>query len=428
MRFWHRLLALILVLALGFGAAQQADAKSKARTQKRPARATHHVVPPSPPYADLVIEARTGRILFDDRSGAVRHPASLTKMMTLYIVFQALENGIVRLDTPLPVSAHAAGQPPSKIGLTAGQTIRVQDAILALTTQSANDAAFVLAEALGGSVEGFAKMMVNQARALGMQQTFFANPHGLPCEEQVTTARDMAKLGYALIYHYPGFYPYFSQASFDYGGRTINSHNHLMARYAGMDGIKTGYIKASGFNLVASAERGGVRLIGVVFGGRNADARDNQMAKLLDDGFDLINKRPRGRASDSYVALPSKIAAAFPQTRQANYSRRPKAAPQQPVAAQPIAVQMPQTQAASVGWGVQVGAYSDIGGAQRALTTMAYAMAPLLDGAAQGVQKINISDGSAMYRARFTELDQTTARAVCSYMVRHGQGCLVITN
>ncbi|MCL2468667.1 MAG: D-alanyl-D-alanine carboxypeptidase [Alphaproteobacteria bacterium] len=418
--FWRALTILLVTVALAFGASAQAAPKAKGKKRASKA-AIQRVVPAKPPeptpYADLVIEARTGRILLETDSTASRQPASLTKMMTLYIVFQALENGVLRLDTPLEVSALAATQPPSKIGLKAGQKIRAQDAILALVTQSANDVSVVLAEALGGSVEGFAELMGRQARALGMQQSVFENPHGLPCPTQITSARDMAKLGYALVYHHPGFYPYFSQMTFHYNGRIISNHNRLMERYQGMDGIKTGYIKASGFNLVASAERDGVRLIGVVFGGSNARARDDQMEQLLDEGFDLIDKRPHGHASDHYIALPSKVAAAFPHARAARYERQPRHAPRPPALE---TSQPPQ-------WGIQVGAFSDVAGAQRALTSMAYAMTPLLDGAEQSLQKITVEDGSAMYRARFMKLDQTTARAACSYMVRHGQGCLVIS-
>ncbi|MEO5349399.1 MAG: D-alanyl-D-alanine carboxypeptidase [Magnetococcus sp. YQC-3] len=249
-------------------------------------------------YSDLVMDARTGRILHATRPDELRHPASLTKMMTLYLAFEALKSGHLRLDQYLPVSQHAADQEPSKLGLRAGQQIRVEDALLGLVTKSANDATMVVAEALGGSEEQFARMMTNKARALGMKQTVFRNPSGLPNPEQVTTAREMAILGYALVYHHPKFYPYFSRGGFTYAGVRHNNHNHLMSRYRGMDGIKTGYIRASGFNLVASTVRGPTRLIGVVFGGRSAVARDNKMAELLDHSFaQLQQSRNVHRAS-----------------------------------------------------------------------------------------------------------------------------------
>ncbi|MBF0186142.1 MAG: D-alanyl-D-alanine carboxypeptidase [Magnetococcales bacterium] len=270
-------------------------------------------------YADLVMEARTGRILHATEPDELRHPASLTKMMTLYLAFQALKSGQMHLNQMLPVSQNAASQEPSKLGLRPGQQIRVEDALLGLVTKSANDATVVVAEALGGSEEQFARMMTNKARALGMKSTVFRNPSGLPNSEQVTTARDMAILGYALIYHHPQFYPYFSRVGFTYAGIRHNNHNHLMSRYRGMDGIKTGYIRASGFNLVASTVREQTRLIGVVFGGRSAVSRDNKMAVLLDQAFAKVQHEKAARVAEAeisgavdYVMLPSQIPAFSP--------------------------------------------------------------------------------------------------------------------
>jgi len=250
-------------------------------------RQAHHaaLVDGSASYADLVIDAETGQILHATNPDSLRHPASLTKMMTLYLTFQAIENGRLSLNQYLPISANAAEQSPSKLGLRPGQRIRVEDAILGVVTESANDAAVVLGEALGGSESAFAVLMTKQAHALGMLHTHYENPSGLPNPDQVTTARDQAVLGHSLIVHFPQFYPYFSHDSFTYAGIYHHNHNHLMDRYDGMDGIKTGYIRASGFNLVASAKRGNTRLIGVIFGGHSAVARDNQMAQLLDEGF-----------------------------------------------------------------------------------------------------------------------------------------------
>ncbi|MBF0459877.1 MAG: D-alanyl-D-alanine carboxypeptidase [Magnetococcales bacterium] len=270
-------------------------------------------------YADLVIDTRTGRVLHATSPDELRHPASLTKMMTLYLAFQALKSGQLRLDQYLPVSQNAAGQEPSKLGLRAGQQIRVEDALLGLVTKSANDATVVVAEALGGTEEQFARMMTNKARALGMSHTVFRNPSGLPNPEQVTTARDMAILGYALVYHHPQYYPYFSRDGFTYAGVHHHNHNHLMSRYRGMDGIKTGYIRASGFNLVASTVRGPTRLIGVVFGGHSAVARDNKMAALLDQAFaQLHNGQALQRMASAddgatdYVAVPEKEPTVLP--------------------------------------------------------------------------------------------------------------------
>ncbi|NBO20325.1 MAG: D-alanyl-D-alanine carboxypeptidase, partial [Proteobacteria bacterium] len=225
--------------------------KKKTARKKTPARSVGAPIDTSTAqYADMVIEAHTGRILRATNADKIRHPASLTKMMTLYLTFQALEAGRLRLDERLPVSSNAAAQSPSKLGLRTGQTVSVQDCILGLVTQSANDAAVVIAEALGNSESGFGDMMTKQARALGMTRSNFDNPSGLPDPDQVTSARDMAILGYALMAHYPRYYPVFSRASFTYNGVVHANHNRLMNRYQGMDGIKTGYIRASGFNLV----------------------------------------------------------------------------------------------------------------------------------------------------------------------------------
>lgn len=236
-------------------------------------------------YSDIVIDANTGQVLHATNANGLHHPASLAKMMTLYLTFKALQDGRLKIDQQLPISTKAAHQPATSLGLKAGKTISVRDAILSLVTQSANDSAMVLAETIGGSEANFARDMTQQAAALGMTQTHFYNPSGLPNSNQVTSAYDMAELGSALIRHFPQFYSFFSLNKFNYAGNTYHNHNHLMERYPGMDGIKTGYIESSGFNLAASAKRGNVRLIGVVFGGSSPQSRDQQMAKLLDQSF-----------------------------------------------------------------------------------------------------------------------------------------------
>jgi D-alanyl-D-alanine carboxypeptidase len=318
---------LFILLLASVLAPQQAQARHRIHTPHH-ASVRHHGgagVDAGASYADIVIDADTGRVVHQTDSDSLRHPASLTKMMTLYLTFQALESGHLTLGQYLPVSENASYQSPSKLGLHAGQHIRVEDAILGLVTLSANDAAVVLGEALGGSEDGFGVLMTRQARALGMTRSFFHNPSGLPDPEQVTTAHDMAVLGDALIHHYPQYYPYFSTDSFTYAGIYHHNHNHLMDRYEGMDGIKTGYIRASGFNLVASAKRDGMRLIGVIFGGHSAVARDNAMAQLLDRSFSLAEADSHGghvtavsgegdsgdADSSDYITLPAKISAIF---------------------------------------------------------------------------------------------------------------------
>lgn len=236
-------------------------------------------------YSSMVVDADTGEVLYARNADQRRYPASLTKMMTLYMTFEALEKGRLRLDQPLKVSKRAAGQTPSRLGLKAGQTITVNQVILALVTKSANDAATVVAEALGGTEIEFAQAMTERANSLGMVRTRFTNATGLHNRRQRSTARDMSTLALALMSDFPQYYHYFSTATFTYRGRRYENHNGMLGTYRGTDGIKTGYVRASGFNLVASVERGDRRLIGVVFGGRSPRSRDVHLRQLLDQAF-----------------------------------------------------------------------------------------------------------------------------------------------
>ncbi len=280
-------------------------------------------------YAAIVIDARTGNVLTAANPDETRHPASLTKMMTLYMVFEALREGRLRLDSRVPFSEEAASRPPSKLGIPAGQSISVEQAILALVTRSANDAAAALGERLGGTEERFAQMMTLRARALGMTRTTFRNASGLPDIEQVTTARDMATLGRRLFQEFPDRYHYFGVSHAQLGAIRLRNHNRMLESYEGVDGIKTGYINASGFNIVTSASRGGQRLIGAVFGGSSWTERDAHMATLLDRGFDQLGVAARADARGPNI-LRSASAAPLPQAARAT----PRAAPRQ-VAARP---------------------------------------------------------------------------------------------
>lgn len=407
-----------------------------------------------PNYADIVIEAKTGRILHETNGNRLRHPASLTKMMTLYMTFQALESGQLKLNQYLPVSANAAAQSPSKLGLRRDTRIRVEDAILGLVTESANDAAVVLGEWLGGSEEGFAKKMTAQAKALGMMQTRFKNPSGLPDPEQVTTARDMAMLGHALIYHFQNYYPYFSTRSFTYAGLTHANHNHLMSRYDGMDGIKTGYIRASGFNLVASAERDGVRLIGVVFGGRSARSRDNQMAQLLDNAWDVVGREtvpvassaggkervqpvePQGDAAAEVPAEEDKADVDLPARNKPvkAAAKKTEAKAKKSAAAKPSRKEKKQTAEQadtsadndSDKWGVQIGAYTRAEVGRAALEEATRTWPYLLANATPMLDKVSAKRG-AVYRARLMSLGQENAESVCAAMTDDGKDCQVIS-
>ncbi|MGO4566535.1 serine hydrolase [Rhizobium sp. 2YAF20] len=231
--------------------------------------------------AYLVMDGKTGKILTSDSADELNHPASLTKMMTLYLAFEALHRGKLGWDTKMKVSSNAANKHPTKLGLKAGTTVTVREAVNGMIIKSANDAATVMAETLGGSESGFGRIMTQKARALGMSRTVFVNPSGLPDPRQITTARDMSTLAVALINDFPGEYRLFSQTGFVYRGRPIRGHNNLMYRYQGMDGIKTGYTDASGFNIVSAVRDGNRRVIGVVMGGATARSRDDKMAGLL---------------------------------------------------------------------------------------------------------------------------------------------------
>lgn len=273
--------ALAAFLLLGTG---QAEARHHPRYHNHPRHGSLGV-DPARETESIVIDADTGRVLSEMNADAITYPASLTKMMTLYLTFGALNSGTLRLDQYLPVSSEAASKSPTKLHLLPGESVRVQDLILGIVTKSANDAAAVLGEGLAGSEPAFAEQMTAKARQLGMTNTAFRNASGLPDPEQHTTARDMAQLALALYHDFPREYGYFSTRQFYFRGRVILTHNHLLEWYDGADGIKTGYIGASGFNLAASAMRSGHRLIGVIMGGSSAGSRDREMAALLDQGF-----------------------------------------------------------------------------------------------------------------------------------------------
>jgi D-alanyl-D-alanine carboxypeptidase len=273
------LLLLFALLIGGCGAATSTRGDGNGGTLSYSAVATSA----DPRFAAIVVDVSNDRVLYADHADAIRHPASLAKMMTLYILFEELDAGRLSLTTPLPVSRAAAAQPPSKIGVKAGSTILVRDAINVIAVRSANDVAVVVAEAIAGSEENFARRMNATARALGMPRTVFRNATGLPDPAMVTTAREMATLARALQTRFPGRYRVFSQETLSYGGRTWRSTNDLLGDVPGMDGIKTGYIRASGYNLATSVKRGDKRLIIVVMGGRTPSDRAAHVLALVDE-------------------------------------------------------------------------------------------------------------------------------------------------
>jgi D-alanyl-D-alanine carboxypeptidase len=306
------LCTLALALATTAISADPADARGR--------RKRHHVAraaPYNPPYAAIVVDANSGSMLHGANPDALRHPASLTKIMTLYLLFEQVEAGKLRLDSRLEVSDHASQQAPSKLGLLPGQTLSVEDAIRALVTKSANDAAVVVAEAVGGDEDTFARMMTRKARALGMARTVYNNASGLPDEEQLTTARDQATLGRAIQDRFPKYYRYFATPSFTYHGRALRNHNKLLGRVEGIDGIKTGYTRASGFNLVSSLRRGNRHLVAVVIGGSSGGARDARMRSLLEQHIaSAATSRTVAKIAESTemaAAVPAAASAAAPK-------------------------------------------------------------------------------------------------------------------
>lgn len=362
-------------------------------------------------YASIVIDFETGQILHQTNADTRNYPASLVKMMTLYLTFEALEAGNLALDQELPVSRRAAGMPPSRLGLKAGQSIEVQDAILALLTKSANDVAVVMAEALGTKETRFAKLMTKKARQLGMKRTSFRNASGLPNRHQLSTARDMATLARALIRDFPQYYELFSTSKFTYKGRTYRNHNKLLSRYEGADGLKTGYTRASGFNLAASAVRNGRRLIAVVFGGKTPRSRDRHISKLLDRGF----VRVASLGVDEAPALPP---------------RKPKAVLANAV---PDAAETPNTaEMGSAGaaapkrvWGIQVGAYYRYRLAENAAVKAAERLPDLLGKTDVFVPYIRGRRGR-IYRARLVGLTEAGARSACRQLEALETDCLVV--
>lgn len=246
-------------------------------------------------FAALVVDANTGRVLYEKNAAAIRYPASLTKMMTLYLTFDALKKGKLKMSQTLPVSQKAASQPQTNISLSEGDRLPMETAIESVVVRSANDSSVVLAEAIAGTEWNFALQMTKKARELGMKNTVFRNPNGLPDNKQHTTAFDMARLAIALRRDFPEYYRYFSVQSFEYNGVTYPGHNRVMARYEGADGVKTGFIRASGFNLVTSVRRDNYNIVAVIMGGVSANSRDNQMIAMLDRTFAQLESNKKSK-------------------------------------------------------------------------------------------------------------------------------------
>jgi D-alanyl-D-alanine carboxypeptidase len=339
----------------------------------------------SPPFSSIIVDGNSGAILSANSPDASRHPASLTKIMTLYLLFERLEAGKMKLDSEMQVSEHASEQAPTKLGLRPGQSIRVEDAIKGLVTRSANDAAVVIAEAIAGDEDDFAKLMTHKARALGMTRTVYRNASGLPDDDQVTTARDQSMLGRAIQDRFPRYYRYFSTAAFNYHGQTIRNHNHLIGSVEGVDGIKTGYTRASGFNLVTSMRRGNRYLVGVVMGGRSGGSRDAIMRNLLAENLD------KAATKRTVAAITERGPSDTTEVAEVESASRPGAQAQdtvQAALASPEAVAAPQARSSAPA------ARSIFAAAAAAVPQAKTEPAPLTNGVIQ-TQPLNIIPGSS---------------------------------
>ena len=433
-RVWQKFACTTLLVALVVAIAQPAEAgrRKKSKVDR---------------YASIVIDMTDGTVLRERKADLRRYPASLTKMMTLYMVFDALDNGKLRRYQRLPVSRHAAAQEPSSLRLQPGDTIKVEDAVLALVTKSANDVAVVLAEAIGGTERNFANMMTLRARQLGMRNTVFKNASGLFHPQQVSTARDMATLSMAVIENHPRYYHYFSTEKFTFAGKTYKNHNKLMRVYNGMDGIKTGYVHKSGFNLAASVERDGRRLIGIVFGGRTANSRNAHMAALLDRAFAkaargegqriasaatvLPQRKPRFDAmglvmraadGDSSYAVEEGDApvADTPRPRVIGLDGRGGVAERFRHDGQKVA----SAAAMGQGWMIQVGAFVSVSAGQRALMNAQNRLPQIVIAGKQPVLVPLATDRGPVYRARLGGFDKVGAENACRILRGN---CLILS-
>ena len=383
-------------------------------------------------YGSIVVDADSLDIVHARQIDAQRYPASLTKLMTLYLTFDALDAGQLTLEQKLPISRNAQNTPPGKIGVKKGQTISVDEAIQAVAIKSANDVAVVLAEAIGGSEANFAEMMTARAASLGMLQTQYTNPHGLPSSLQVTTARDMAKLAMAHLNNHRRYYHYFGQKSFRYKGKTYNNTNALLHGKAGVDGFKTGYTRASGYNLVISAQRDGRRIIAVVLGGASNKARNQHMEELIERSFETIGVQPLPVSAPVQVASAKRKIVKDPlpvktQTKMASADistavrlrGRNDTAVTVMTKGNPVAV---QSAALDNSWAIQIGAFDSEPAAQAQIAGVSVMVG---NGSTPAILPVS-QRGRTFYRARFTQLSFEQAHAKCRALGALKTGCAVI--
>lgn len=361
-------------------------------------------------YASIVIDYDSGKVLHAVNPDTRNYPASLTKMMTLYLAFEALRKGKLRMDQPLQVSRQAANAMPMKIGLKHGTTITLRHAILAIVTKSANDAAVVIGEAIAGDEEKFSRLMTRRARELGMKRTVFRNASGLPNRRQLSSARDMAILAQHLIRDFPKRYEIFSTAVFEFHGRQYYNHNMLLATYPGADGLKTGYTRDSGYNLAVSAKRNGRRIIGIVFGGRTARARNKHMRRLLDSAFAKIDRQAQ---PDNRVADKGKPTPKHRPARLASLAFALPARAETPAAA----LNKP--------WGIQVGAFANKKPARKAARKAARQLRKVTRKVEVMVAPTRQGD-DMIYRARLVGLSESSANKACRQLRRKKVNCIPV--
>lgn len=421
-------LARRLFIALGIAAALVTGTAAPSLAQAQVLR----VDTSEPRYAAIVMDANTGEILYQTRADSPRYPASISKVMTMYLTFEALAEGRLKLTDQLVVSPHAAAMQPTKLGLRPGQTISVDNAMRAIATKSANDMAVALAERLGGTESNFAKLMTMRARELGMNNTQFVNASGLPDTRQISTAHDLALLSRAVMRDYPQYYSYFSIQSFTYRGETMRNHNHLLGQMPGVDGIKTGYIGAAGFNLAASAVRDGHRLIAVVLGGSSAAARDDNVEDLLNAGFSTIKRRGMGAhvtmAQNMYSPeLSGPVQRPPSEQGDGDQEGLSIQLTNNPAANQRYVIQSQMrsgAQTVRTGGGdfaAQVGAFRDRSQAQSYLATVASRFGSTLPAGSGQV----LGQSNGYYRVLFSGMSQEDAQAACRTLRSRAQACLV---
>lgn len=388
-------------------------------------------------YAAIVVDAKSGEVLYAKRADAPRYPASITKVMTLYLAFEALASGKIQLDDPVVFSPRAAAQSPTKLGVRAGDSITVQEAMQGMVTRSANDAAVALAEKLGGTEQRFAALMTLRAQELGMVNSQFANASGLPDSRQITTARDIAILSRAVMRDYPQYYRLFSTKNFQFRGQSIRNHNGLLYTMDGVDGLKTGFTNASGFNLAVSAVRDNRRLIAIVMGGPTVATRNKVAEGLLLTGFDVLNRRARGEqitVAQNFFEPPQLAEATQPSMQQGDTEqglRIALASSPPPARASKIQIVEPKTvpklsgkaktREAAGRWTVQVGSFNSRSDAREQLAIVEKKFGKHFDDARGAAEK----DGGK-YRARFSGMSEKDARDACKTLKAKKQPCAVI--